>query len=105
MFGALWEFLTDNKKDRANIHLMLDNLEKAILDLQAKQVFTVHHDKFSLAPHAWTEPDSVAHDIAGRNSIRLLDQPIGTGTKDPDPQEPQEPHQQPVHWKEMSFLA
>ena len=33
--------------------------------------------KFSLAPHAWTRPDSVAHDIAERNSIRLLDQPIG----------------------------
>ena len=65
-------------KDWANIHLMPDDLEKAILDLKAKQVFTVHHDKFSLAPHAWTEPDSVAHDIAERNSIRLLDQPIGT---------------------------
>ena len=65
-------------KDWANIHLMPDDLEKAILDLKAKQVFTVHHDKFSLAPHAWAEPDSVAHDIAERNSIRLLDQPIGT---------------------------
>ena len=68
-------------KDWANIHLMPDDLEKAILDLKAKQVFTVHHDKFSLAPHAWTEPDSVAHDIAERNSIRLLDQPIGTVVK------------------------
>ena len=65
-------------KDWANIHLMPDDLEKAILDLKAKQVFTVHHDKFSLAPHAWTEPDSIAHDIAERNSISLLDQPIGT---------------------------
>ena len=65
-------------KDWVNIHLMPDDLEKAILDLKAKQVFTVHHDKFSLAPHAWAEPDSVAHDIAERNSIRLLDQPIGT---------------------------
>lgn len=62
----------------ANLHLMPAHLEQAILDLQAKQVFTVHHDKFSLAPHAWTEPDSVAHAIAGRNSIHLLDQPIGT---------------------------
>ena len=65
-------------KDWANIHLMPADLEKAILDLHAKQVFTVHHDKFSLAPHAWTEPDSIAHDIAERNSISLLDQPIGT---------------------------
>jgi L-ascorbate metabolism protein UlaG (beta-lactamase superfamily) len=62
----------------ANIHLMPADLEQAILDLQAKQVFTVHHDKFSLSPHAWTEPDSVAQAIAERNAIRLLDQPIGT---------------------------
>ena len=61
----------------ANIHLMPADLEQAILDLQAKQVFTVHHDKFSLSPHAWTEPDSVAQAIAERNAIRLLDQPIG----------------------------
>ena len=66
------------KENWANIHLMPADLEKAILDLQAKQVFTVHHDKFSLAPHAWTEPDSMAHAIAERNAIRLLDQPIGT---------------------------
>ena len=62
----------------ANIHLTPADLEKAILDLQAKQVFTVHHDKFSLAPHPWTEPDSVAHSIAEKHRITLLDQPIGT---------------------------
>ena len=83
-FGLVDLALMENgqyNKDWANIHLMPADLEKAILDLQAKQVFTVHHDKFSLAPHAWTEPDSVAHDIAERNSIRLLDQPIGTVVK------------------------
>jgi len=61
----------------ANIHLTPTDLEKAILDLQAKQVFTVHHDKFSLAPHPWTEPDSVAHNIAEKHRITLLDQSIG----------------------------
>ena len=65
-------------KNWANIHLMPADLEQAILDLQAKQVFTVHHDKFSLAPHAWTEPDSIAQALAERDSIHLLDQPIGT---------------------------
>jgi len=62
----------------ANIHLTPSDLEKAILDLQARQVFTVHHDKFSLAPHLWTEPDSVAQAIAEKHQITLLDQPIGT---------------------------
>ena len=80
-FGSVDLALMENgqyNKDWANIHLMPEDLEKAILDLQAKQVFTVHHDKFSLAPHAWTEPDSVAEAITERNAIRLLDQPIGT---------------------------
>ena len=80
-FGSVDLALMENgqyNKDWANIHLMPKDLEQAILDLQPKQVFTVHHDKFSLAPHAWTEPDSVAYDIAERNAIRLLDQPIGT---------------------------
>ena len=79
-FGSVDLALMENgqyNKDWANIHLMPKDLEQAILDLHPKQVFTVHHDKFSLAPHAWTEPDSVAHDIAERNAIRLLDQPIG----------------------------
>ena len=79
-FGSVDLALMENgqyNKDWANIHLMPEDLEKAILDLKAKQVFTVHHDKFSLAPHAWTEPDSVAHDIAQRHQIKLLDQPIG----------------------------
>jgi len=80
-FGSVDLALMENgqyNKDWANIHLMPADLEQAIVDLQPKQVFTVHHDKFSLAPHAWTEPDSVAHDIAQRHPIALLDQPIGT---------------------------
>ena len=62
----------------AKIHLLPQGLEKAILDLQPKQVFTVHHDKFALSLHSWYEPDNVAHEIAERDSIVLLDKPIGT---------------------------
>ena len=62
----------------ANIHLLPQDLEQAISDLQAEQVITVHHDKFALSTHAWSEPDSVARSIAERNAVRLLDQPIGT---------------------------
>ncbi len=65
-------------RDWANIHMMPDDLEKAILDLHAKQVFTVHHDKFALARHAWYEPDSVSRAIAERDSITLLDNKIGS---------------------------
>ena len=62
----------------AYIHMLPQHLEQAILDMQPEQVITVHHNKFSLSTHAWSEPDSVAHSIAERNAIQLLDQPIGT---------------------------
>ncbi|MBQ4017784.1 MAG: MBL fold metallo-hydrolase [Paludibacteraceae bacterium] len=63
------------------IHTMPEDLEKVILDLQAKQVFTVHHDKFALSVHPWSEPSSVARNIAAKHNINLLDAPIGTIVK------------------------
>ena len=60
------------------IHTTPKGLEQAITDLQAKAVFTVHHSKFALAKHPWYEPDSIAHSIAERNAVHLLDQPIGS---------------------------
>ena len=59
------------------IHTTPEDLEKVITDLQPRQVFTIHHDKFALAMHPWYEPDSVARTIAARDSVRLLDAPIG----------------------------
>ena len=83
-FGAVDLALLENGQYNANwkyIHTTPEDLEKVILDLQAKQVFTVHHDKFALSVHPWYEPDSVAHDIATRHHIHLLDAPIGTVVK------------------------
>ena len=80
-FGAVDLALLENGQYNANwkyIHTTPEDLEKVILDLQAKQVFTVHHDKFALSVHPWSEPDSVAHDIATKHNISLLDAPIGT---------------------------
>ncbi len=60
------------------IHTTPEGLEQAIRDLEPKQVFTVHHDKYALAMHPWNEPDSVARAVSGRNgTFRLLDAPIG----------------------------
>ncbi len=81
-FGHL--ALLENGQYNANwkyIHTTPEDLEKVVHDLQAQQVFTVHHDKYALSVHPWYEPDSVAQDIASRNSIRLLDAPIGTVVK------------------------
>lgn len=80
-FGEVDLALLENgqyNNDWKYIHTTPEGLEGAIIDLQAKAVFTVHHDKFALAKHPWYEPDSVAHSIAERHNIHLLDQPIGT---------------------------
>ena len=80
-FGAVDLALLENGQYNTNwkyIHTTPEDLEKVILDLQAKQVFTVHHDKFALSVHPWYEPDSVAHNLAARHNIHLLDAPIGT---------------------------
>ena len=80
-FGAVDLALLENGQYNANwkyIHTTPEDLEKVILDLQTKQVFTVHHNKFALSVHPWSEPDSVAHDIAIKHNIHLLDAPIGT---------------------------
>ena len=83
-FGAVDLALLENGQYNANwkyIHTTPEDLEKVILDLQAKQVFTVHHNKFALSVHPWSEPSTVAHNIATKHSIRLLDAPIGTVVK------------------------
>ena len=80
-FGCIDLAVMENGQYNPNwayVHLLPQDLEQAILDMQPEQVFTVHHDKFSLSTHAWNEPDSVARSIAERHSIRILDQPIGT---------------------------
>ena len=80
-FGAVDLAILENGQYNANwryIHTTPEDLEQVFLDLQAKQVFTVHHDKFALSVHPWSEPDSVAHNLASKHNIRLLDAPIGT---------------------------
>jgi len=59
------------------IHTTPEGLEQAMLDLQAEQYFTVHHDKFALAMHPWQEPENNARTIATKHHIRLLDAKIG----------------------------
>ena len=80
-FGYVDLALLENgqyNNDWKYVHTTPESLEQAILDLQAKQVFTVHHNKFALAKHPWYEPDSVAQSIAEHHNIQLLDQIIGT---------------------------
>ncbi len=79
-FGSVDLAFLEDGQYNANwryIHTMPEDLEKAILDLQAKHVFTVHHDKFALSVHPWNEPDSIAQEIAAKQHISLLDAPQG----------------------------
>ena len=83
-FGSVDLALLENGQYNANwkyIHTTPEDLEKVILDLQAKKVFTVHHDKFALSVHPWYEPDSVVNNIATKHNIHLLDASIGTIVK------------------------
>ena len=80
-FGAINLAVMENGQYNPNwayVHMLPQDLEQAILDMQSEQVITVHHNKFALSTHAWSEPDSVAHAIAERNAVKLLDRPIGT---------------------------
>ena len=80
-FGVIDLAVMENGQYNPNwayVHMLPQDLEKAISDMHPEQVLTVHHDKFALSTHAWFEPDSVAQSIAARNAVKLLDQPIGT---------------------------
>lgn len=61
-------------EDWAKVHTMPQELSQAVMDLGAKSVFTVHHNKFALAKHAWYEPQ----EVAARIGTGVLDAPIGT---------------------------
>ena len=79
-FGTIDLAFLENGQYNENwryIHTTPEGLEQAMLDLQAEQYFTVHHNKFALAMHPWQEPEQNARRIAEKHHIRLLDARIG----------------------------
>jgi L-ascorbate metabolism protein UlaG (beta-lactamase superfamily) len=50
--------------DWSDIHIMPDEISKALLDLNARRSFTTHHAKYTLARHPWYEPLNI---VAGLN--------------------------------------
>ncbi len=59
------------------IHMLPEDLEKAVKDLHAERVLTVHHSKYALAQHAWTQPLDDISAFAEKDSIHLLTPMIG----------------------------
>lgn len=59
------------------IHLLPEDLVKAIQELNARRVFTVHHSKFVLSRHTWDEPLNNISRAATQEGIDLLTPMIG----------------------------
>ena len=59
------------------IHLVPEDLVKAIKDLEPRQLLTVHNSKYALAMHAWYEPLENISAAAQKDSIDLLTPMIG----------------------------
>lgn len=64
-------------KDWKYIHLMPEQVIQAFKDLNAKQLFAVHHSKYSLALHPWDEPLKNISAFAEKDSINLILPMIG----------------------------
>ena len=64
-------------KDWHDIHLMPEDLPKAIHDLLPKKILTVHNSKYALAKHAWDEPLNNIAATAEKESLPLIMPQIG----------------------------
>lgn len=51
------------------IHTLPDQLGKEAVELNAKQIITVHHSKYALAYHSWDEP--LKNEISARDKYNL----------------------------------
>ena len=77
-------------KDWALIHTMPHELGKAMKDLDANRYMTVHHSKFCLSKHSYTEPLENAKHAASESGKPVLMPQMGEVVYlDPEPGEPQ----------------
>lgn len=64
-------------RDWRYIHLMPDDLVRAIKDLNPHNVMAGHNSKYALAKHPWDEPMNKIAAVAAKDSIPLLSPIIG----------------------------
>jgi len=64
-------------KDWRYIHMMPDELPKAIDDLQPQEVMTVHNSKYALSKHPWYEPMNNIYKASLPKSVRLITPMMG----------------------------
>ncbi|MDR2861166.1 MAG: MBL fold metallo-hydrolase [Syntrophobacterales bacterium] len=60
-----------------DIHLMPDDLPKAINDLTPKRVFTNHHAKYALARHSWKEPLEIISRLNEQENLNIITPMMG----------------------------
>ncbi|MDO5510079.1 MAG: MBL fold metallo-hydrolase [Weeksellaceae bacterium] len=59
------------------IHIMPDDLVKAIEEFQPKNMITVHHSKYALARHPWYYPLEKMEELTANKSLELLTPKMG----------------------------
>lgn len=64
-------------EDWRYIHMLPEDLVKAVKDLNPGQFMTVHNSKYALAKHPWKEPLARIAEAAERDSLPLLTPMIG----------------------------
>lgn len=79
-FGTIHFAIMENgqyNQDWRYIHLMPEDLVKAVNDLQPDRFFTVHNSKYALGKHAWYEPLDQIYKASVKDSLPLLTPMIG----------------------------
>lgn len=79
-FGTIDLAILENgqyNNDWKYIHLVPEDLVKAVKDLQPRRLFTVHNSRYALAMHAWYEPLENISKAAEKDSIHLMTPMIG----------------------------
>lgn len=74
-----WAILENGQysKDWKYIHILPEQLEKIISELNAKRVVTVHHSKYALSTHPWDEPIKTAKFLRDRKKQNIFLPRIG----------------------------
>lgn len=79
-FGEIDFAIMENgqyNEDWKYIHLMPQDLVKAVQELQPKRFMTIHNSKYALGRHAWYEPLDNIDAAAAREKFELLTPKIG----------------------------
>lgn len=77
--GFDWAFMENGQYNLAwrSVHCLPDEVAQATEELQAKNMLSVHHSKFTLAQHAWDEPIRKISEYSINRNYRLATPMIG----------------------------